>query len=910
MANREKKILLGRRQTPASPVPPKEGTTPAGADTPPKLSAKAAGLDAVVTDDAKATASVKASVKNVSAIAKKLSKTAAKKAIKKNLTIQLKAKSKKATKINPKLTKAVLNNQKANLESKKTTLLKNGVVKVKQIRKPKVQVNPSKIIEEDDAPPVLEPIFPMEDNVADKKQPRKRINKKPTITTTSPSDDSKTVPIIVAPGDSINDAIQSIKKPKQAKKTKPENSLQETTNETLEEVMSDLSSLISKDQTEVQLEIPAKPKKYTKKQIDILRRKLIKKENIENTLSKLDPSQSSVIDMLDLNVQKLKVKPAKKRRHSIEKFPIGSIDNTDPPTIAQLTFFNNIPRSISPRTKRASKVRQSVDNLTRRSSPYTTRSDSPARILRNGKHRKLKDLNLFEGLDTQLKKRKRLCSDFSGSEQSVSKLSGYESDSSFSDLASLHGADNSEVKVETDNVDASPLNQLVSTVNDNPAAVITKRTLSTEVFENQEVKNTTDNNSNLCSTDTSTDNHKEILTAKEELLLPDTSAINPSVKVPDKSIILDIMKQTFNDVVIEEQDKEKRTTRSSARKTVKSGDENCVSPSKFYAIESSESAETVTKEENEPQSEENDTSEKPEEIAEKPVQEIEEEKIPSSEDKLQETTNETACIDDSTKECEVTEAVVEQQAIETTPTEDPLQTEHIEEDLVQIFEDKVAPLIEAEELPKENNMEARIEVIKPEIVETPENLAIKENILQALGLQSLKAAEEAKLKEKVTLKNDNYTGTLKTVIKLNRCDKKKGRNSLKMTLQKNKSKGLDVELTGGEDDIGYKIMKEVRKRYSIQISAYLKETIFCYSVNHRHHRIGSLTEKILQIRLVRTANHTILTALTWVITWFWAILPSYRTSCTVHHTQLVLIVIFHNSTIINKGVAFNSLLQF
>lgn len=110
MANREKKVSLGRKQSPASPVPPQEA-----AGSPP-------------TEDV-----AKAALKNASAIAKKLSKTAAKRAIKKNLTIQLKAKTKQQKpKINPKLAKTLLDN-------KKTGLLKNGLVKVKQIKsKPKV----------------------------------------------------------------------------------------------------------------------------------------------------------------------------------------------------------------------------------------------------------------------------------------------------------------------------------------------------------------------------------------------------------------------------------------------------------------------------------------------------------------------------------------------------------------------------------------------------------------------------------------------------------------------------------------------------------------------------------------------------------------------------------------------------
>lgn len=75
-------------------------------------------------------------------------------------------------------------------------------------------------------------------------------------------------------------------------------------------------------------------------------------------------------------------------------------------------------------------------------------------------------------------------------------------------------------------------------------------------------------------------------------------------------------------------------------------------------------------------------------------------------------------------------------------------------------------------------------------------------------MQSLKAAKThvyPKRKGKASaVKNDPYTGTLKTVIKLK---KKKGKNSLKMTLQKNKNKHDSTATTGTEG--GYKIMKEV-----------------------------------------------------------------------------------------------------
>ncbi|KAG5882574.1 hypothetical protein JTB14_011772 [Gonioctena quinquepunctata] len=119
----------------------------------------------------------------------------------------------------------------------------------------------------------------------------------------------------------------------------------------------------------------SKPKKLTKRQrIELLKKKMIKKENIENTLSKLDSSDEKVIDMLDLNVKRVKKKsPLTKRRHSIEKFPISSVEDTDG---TQLSLFSHLPRSISPKSKRAAKGRQSVDGIPQRSNPYATRSDS------------------------------------------------------------------------------------------------------------------------------------------------------------------------------------------------------------------------------------------------------------------------------------------------------------------------------------------------------------------------------------------------------------------------------------------------------------------------------------------------------------------------------------------------------
>ncbi|KAJ2951712.1 hypothetical protein O0L34_g13874 [Tuta absoluta] len=109
--------------------------------------------------------------------------------------------------------------------------------------------------------------------------------------------------------------------------------------------------------------------------------------------------------------------------------------------------------------------------------------------------------------------------------------------------------------------------------------------------------------------------------------------------------------------------------------------------------------------------------------------------------------------------------------------------------------------------------------------ETPESQKRKENVLRTLGLLTHKAAKEAKiekLKEKERIysgminkksskTSGDYTGTLKTVIKLNRGtgerDKKRYRSSLKMTF-KTKNRGKLQPEEGqdqNEDDTYYTI---------------------------------------------------------------------------------------------------------
>ncbi|XP_028037163.1 uncharacterized protein LOC114248202 isoform X3 [Bombyx mandarina] len=115
--------------------------------------------------------------------------------------------------------------------------------------------------------------------------------------------------------------------------------------------------------------------------------------------------------------------------------------------------------------------------------------------------------------------------------------------------------------------------------------------------------------------------------------------------------------------------------------------------------------------------------------------------------------------------------------------------------------------------------------------ETPETKRHKEYVLRTLGLLTHKAAKEAKIeklreKERIygtsfgglvhkskSAKSGDYTGTLKTVIKLNRGsgerEKKKQRSSLKMTFQKSKYRtgkpAPEVGDAAAEDDAYYTI---------------------------------------------------------------------------------------------------------
>lgn len=813
-------------------------------------------------------------------------KLAAKKVVKKpGLAIKLKAKAKQNAPIK-KITKTILKNAKT-LDAKKK-LLNNGVTEVKK--------QPRSRKKKDDATETTEP----------KKKSGKKVVKPVDVKIeneelSNASDVTDTSNVEIARPGSRN-RIKKIKvEPEPVEDIsfliKPEN------------IKPDPDALSESGKTD-----PVKPKRLTKKQKLELAQKCIKKEV-------LDSSAQEVIDRLDLNVKKAKAKaPIQRRRHSIEKFPVGSIENLD----QTISIFSQLPRSISPRSKRNAKVRQSIDGL-RRSSPYT-RSDSPARMLRNGKQRKLKDLNLLEGLSQ--KKRRRLCSDLSGSEMSVSKMSGYESDSSFSDLASLHGAETGEMDLKADGVESDDKAII-------PASKI-KRSLSTDTAISGPIDNLTDTNSNIYNDSNSLDinlNDKKIKAEeKSEEELIKSIAVTPSVKVPEKSFLLDIMKQTFNsdsekkeETVVdpstnfestpenvdsvemtELDNKSEETTEETEQMDLDNGaltDENIkriklippqevsqlsiVDETEIESKEVSEAIEedtddlkiTMDHEQSEENLEEAVNIEQPELMNEEEETEaINEKQDEDSTEKLeepQEPMDETTDQDEQTEQSlagvyedeelnqlssELTQIIESQPEAgdnEAETEEQQESSEEVPEDADKMdVEDDAPPVLEAvnnlennkievheeeseADEPESSHVDEPMPVLESSVPEEPDNdkeneagkspnneesaedKALKENILQALGLQSLQAAEEAKQNQKGKekgQKNDNYTGTLKTVIKINRDkgEKKKGRNSLKMTLQKSKVKAGDSESGGTEE--GYKIMKEVIIFFNCSIS--------------------------------------------------------------------------------------------
>nr|CAH7745517.1 unnamed protein product [Callosobruchus chinensis] len=768
---------------------------------------------------------------------------AKKNVVKKNsLALKLKAKAKN-TRLNP-LSKNVKAAVKAAGNRKK--LLKNGVREVGRPRKNKIQVKQEQeeVTIKEESPPVLEPIFPLEENVD--KKPKKRVTAKKTLKPPEIIPDLSLVKIekednLPLAGDVTE--LSNQERPKQAKKGRPRKVKTET--DTLEAVMNDLTFLIKQEvKTEPDCMSESgksdttvvKPKKLTKKQrIELLKKSIVKKENLENTLSKLDAADQKVIDMLDLNVKNIKKVADVKRRHSIEKFPIGS-----EPTDLPLVFFGPLalPRSGSPRSR---------GGVRRKASPYSTRSDSPARKLRSGKSRK--NMGLLDGLE-ETRKRRRLCSDLSTGDLLSNKISGYESDnSSFSDMTSTQSSDQLDTK--------DPSEDDKQALSNGPISII-------------------DTNSNLC--DNLNESKNETI---EEKLLFNTDT---SEKVPEKSIILDIMKKTFNEMAANDSEKcmetmettkfygksvlqeEEVVTKmgSEEEKEDKKVDPTPACPEDQIDKEPIESFEpTVQVQQDEPVEqiepprpvEENLPSENtdqtvplekpetPESIGPPDLMEsihssiegvasiktdprtdsnVPEEPLPCEEAPVLE--KEVEDEEGSTQDMEIdTECDVEVQHEKEDKTEDmdtetqtncdevPLECledlieKEVIDDAVKKVEEtelengandgegnlvvKIIGAVEETDINKGDNVGACSKTTESnEAVESEDDVPDEYNVLKALGLQSLRAAALEKHKTKSTnVKGDVYTGTLKTVIKINRDKKKGGRKVVGQKSKSNKS---------------------------------------------------------------------------------------------------------------------------
>ncbi|XP_076169055.1 enhanced adult sensory threshold isoform X2 [Ptiloglossa arizonensis] len=116
--------------------------------------------------------------------------------------------------------------------------------------------------------------------------------------------------------------------------------------------------------------------------------------------------------------------------------------------------------------------------------------------------------------------------------------------------------------------------------------------------------------------------------------------------------------------------------------------------------------------------------------------------------------------------------------------------------------------------------------ITPKILETPEDKAKKESILRLLGLESLEKAAERLSHQKA--KKEQYTGTLKTVIRVQKekdRDKKRSRSPLKMVLKQGRGDGE------GDSPEFYTIQKEFGTSGLGDSSSGANRK---FSTNHRH----------------------------------------------------------------------------
>ncbi|XP_022827052.1 uncharacterized protein LOC111356799 [Spodoptera litura] len=180
----------------------------------------------------------------------------------------------------------------------------------------------------------------------------------------------------------------------------------------------------------------------------------------------------------------------------------------------------------------------------------------------------------------------------------------------------------------------------------------------------------------------------------------------------------------------------------------------------------------------------------------------------------------------------------EPMAVEETPVEKPVETKDTPVDNKTETVTDAKPVeqeVKPDKSPKPSKSTRNSTECQPgpsnALNETPESQKRKENVLRTLGLLTHKAAKEAKIeklrekeriygsnyggmmsnKSKAAKTQGDYTGTLKTVIKLNRGagDKKKHRSSLKMTFQKSKYRSgkptPEVGEAAAEDDAYYTI---------------------------------------------------------------------------------------------------------
>ncbi|XP_072383489.1 uncharacterized protein east isoform X2 [Diabrotica undecimpunctata] len=837
-----------------------------------------------------ATADVPKTAGTPKSIGKRIAKNIPKSIVKKPLLgVTLKAKGRKPLRLNP-LAKAALHSTKS--AESKNKLLKNGV-KEKRFRKKKLKV----VKELEDNPPVLEPIFPLDENV--KKQPKKRGPKKQkTQSETTELLDVNAIKVELEDNSTSTDNVPPI--PKQGKKRGRKPKVQK---ETIEDVMKDLSFLIKAEDIKVEADdlsessksdIISKPKKNIKKiKLDLLNSNIIKKENLENAPVKFDSSAEKIIEMLDLNVATLKKKNrAIGRRHSIEKCPFSQGDTTD-----TLNIFNHLPRSLSPRAKRKGKP----EGTSNRSSPYSTRSDSPARILRNGKQRKLK-LGLLDGLDLEVKKRRRLGSEM-GSEVGF-KLSGYESDSSFSDLSSVHGTESNEaLKDETDTKPSistasnGPIDSLALVDTNSNYNNVTIKTESTNILPEKDAlldimkqafnevdlkKSTKFKVGTVVSSRFYGKRSSTPSQGKPETIIKDSLIIEPEIseKIADEAPPLIENTQECCTAVTDVAETVTETTDNVDTEekivddVVKSTDiitqDTLINISEEVKPETTEKAEEVKPETTEKTEEVNseitekteevkpEMTEKAEEVKPETTEKAEEENIecnsyPEVEQELEVpvTTESDTKIDDAEPmECDKlvmvedlqSESVDENQldieapilepevlpeigpkeeekllepeeppyteATEDVEVKDVVNEEEMlqEEDNEVVAETVTEPMEEQKSEVEEENLntisteninavitENTVEDYNLNLEKASEDIAEKESILKALGLQRSEVADEfvkQKTKEKPSgSKDENYTGTLKTVIKINRDKKKGSKSSIKSsTLHKIKPK--------------------------------------------------------------------------------------------------------------------------